>query len=57
MKKRGRPTDNPKVMSFNVGLDAECVEILKKYIEKYDVSKAEVVRRGIKRLSDELGGK
>ena len=57
MKKRGRPTDNPKVMNFNVGLDTECVEILKKYIEKYNVSKAEVVRRGIKRLSDELGGK
>lgn len=55
MKKRGRPTDNPKVMTFNVGLDAESVEILTKYMEKYNVSKAEVVRRGIKKLSEEVG--
>lgn len=57
MKKRGRPTDNPKTNAFNVRLDEESNEILIEYIEKYGVSKAEVVRRGIKKLSEDLGGK
>lgn len=55
MNKRGRPTDNPKTTAFNIRLDSESVEILTKYMEKYNVSKAEVVRRGIKMLSNEVG--
>ena len=55
MKKRGRPTDNPKTVAFNIRLDEESAEILMKYMEKYNVSKAEVVRRGIKKLSEEVG--
>lgn len=55
MKKRGRPTDNPKTVSFNIRLDSETAEILMEYVEKNDVSKAEAIRRGIKMLSKDVG--
>ena len=53
-KKLGRPTDNPKGTSTHIRLDAECVDTLAKYCSKYNIVRAEAIRRGIKRLKDEL---
>lgn len=53
-KKMGRPTDNPKGVSAHVRLDAECEGILTQYCEQEHVSKMEAIRRGIKKLKDEL---
>ncbi len=53
-KKMGRPTDNPKGISTHVRLDAECENILTQYCEQEHVSKMEAIRRGIKKLKDEL---
>ena len=53
-KKMGRPTNNPKGISTHVRLDAECESILTKYCEQEHVSKMEAIRRGIKKLKDEL---
>ena len=55
MKKRGRPTDNPKSLQVNVRLDEDCVNVLNEYMKKYDVSRVEAIRRGIKKLSEEVG--
>lgn len=46
----GRPTDNPKNKPIHVRLDDECETILKSYCDKYQVSRAEAVRHGIKLL-------
>lgn len=54
-KKMGRPTNNPKNMRINVRLDAKCEIIVAKYVEKYGVSQAEAIRRGIKMLSKDVG--
>ena len=55
MKKRGRPTDNPKTLQVNVRLDEECVEILTKYMDEHNVTRVEAIRRGIKKLSEDVG--
>ena len=55
MKKRGRPTDNPKSLQVNVRLDEECVDILSEYMEKHNVTRVEAIRRGIKKLSEDVG--
>lgn len=54
-KKMGRPTDNPKNTRINVRLDEECERIVNAYVEKYGVSQAEAIRRGIKMLSKDVG--
>lgn len=53
-KKMGRPTDNPKGQSTHVRLDAECVEVLTQYTAQEGVTKMEAIRRGIKKLKDDL---
>lgn len=53
-KKMGRPTDNPKSMPFNVRVDAECADILARYQKQENVNRMEAVRRGIKKLKDDL---
>lgn len=53
-KKMGRPTNNPKVDSLNVRLDRESSEILKKYAEKYNITRTESARIGIKKLKEDL---
>ena len=53
-KKMGRPTDNPKTVSFKTMLDNETNEKLKESSAKLDVSKAEIVRKGIHRIYDDL---
>ena len=53
-KKMGRPTDNPKPYHMTVKYDEDCKEILERYCEQEQVSRMEAVRRGIKRLRDDL---
>ena len=53
-KKMGRPTDNPKGTPIHVRLDQEADTILKAYCEKKQIPKMEAVRRGIKKLKDDL---
>lgn len=53
-KKMGRPTENPKPFRVNVRIDTECKEILDAYIEQEKVTAMEAVRRGIKKLRDDL---
>ena len=53
-KKMGRPTDNPKDISLKVRLDKETSEKLEDCIHILDVSKAEVIRRGIHKVHGDL---
>ena len=53
-KKMGRPTDNPKDISLKVRLDKETAEKLDDCILNLEVSKAEVVRRGVHKVHDDL---
>lgn len=48
------PTDNPKGISTHVRLDAECEAVLAQYCAQEQVAKTEAIRRGIKKLKDEL---
>lgn len=50
----GRPTDNPKPHQMTVKFDDECKEIIDRYSEQENVSKMETVRRGVKKLKDDL---
>ncbi len=50
----GRPTDNPKDISLKVRLDKETDEKLDECIQALGVSKAEVIRRGVHKVHDEL---
>lgn len=53
-KKMGRPTDNPKDISLKVRLDQETSEKLDDCVRVLEVSKAEVMRRGIHKVHDDL---
>ena len=50
----GRPTDNPKQERITVRLDEQSSKILQKYCEQENVEKAEAIRRGVKKLADEI---
>ncbi len=50
----GRPTDNPKDISLKVRLDKETSEKLNDCVKTLEVSKAEIVRRGVHRVHDDL---
>nr|DAG43004.1 MAG TPA: hypothetical protein [Caudoviricetes sp.] len=50
----GRPTENPKQERITVRLDKESAETLHLYCEKKNVDRAEAIRRGIKKLADEI---
>lgn len=50
----GRPTNNPKQERITVRLDGESSEILQDYCSKKNVEKAEAIRRGIKKLVEEM---
>lgn len=56
-RKVGRPTNNPKTKPIHVRLDEECEAILDKYCEQENLSKAESIRVGIRKLSDDLKDK
>ena len=53
-KKLGRPTENPKGLPTHVRLDLECDQILVAYCEQEQVPRTEAIRRGIKKLKDDL---
>lgn len=51
----GRPTTNPKDKGrLTIRLDAESDAILNQYCEQEQVERTEAVRRGIKKLKDEI---
>lgn len=52
--KKGRPTDNPKGRPIHIRLDSKSEEILEKYTEQENVSRAEAIRRGIAKLEGEI---
>ena len=56
-KKMGRPTENPKPYHIGVRLDDESKEILDSYCAQEKVSKMEGIRRGVKKLKDDLNKK
>lgn len=53
----GRPTDNPKTVSVKFLADNETFEKLKECSEKMEVSRAEVIRKGIHKVHDDLNKK
>lgn len=53
-KKMGRPTDNPKDITFKVRLDKETSKKLIECSDKMNVSKAEVIRQGVHKMYDDL---
>lgn len=54
-KKIGRPTNNPKTERITVRLDSESTDILNKYCKQENIAeRAEAIRRGIKKLKDDL---
>lgn len=56
-KKMGRPTDSPKPFQAMVRLDVDCKQILDRYCEREKVNQAEAIRRGIKKLEQDLSKK
>ncbi|MCQ1530904.1 ribbon-helix-helix domain-containing protein [Lutispora saccharofermentans] len=56
-KKIGRPTDNPKDISLKVRLDNDTAKKLNECAKEINVSKAEIVRRGIHKFHDGLNKK
>ena len=50
----GRPTDNPKSKPIHVRLDDESTDILNKYCNQEDLSRAEGIRHGIKMLESKI---
>ena len=56
-KKLGRPTDNPKDITMKIRLDKQTSEKLEKCSVKLEVSRAEVVRRGVNKIHDDLNKK
>ncbi len=53
-KKIGRPTNNPKIERITVRLDNESSETLDCYCKQENVERAEAIRRGIKKLKDDI---
>lgn len=56
-KKMGRPTDNPKTTSVKFLADDDTYAKLKECSEKMKISRAEVIRKGIHRVYDDLNKK
>ena len=50
----GRPTDNPKNVSIKFKADDETVRKLQESSEELKVSKAEVLRKGVHMVYDDL---
>lgn len=53
-KKMGRPTENPKSKPIHIRLYSEYEDILDRYQEKFNITRAESVRIGIKKLKEDL---
>ncbi|MBR5791354.1 MAG: hypothetical protein IKY40_06495 [Phascolarctobacterium sp.] len=52
--KVGRPTDNPKEKRITVRLDAKSIQVLNDYCKLKNLSHADAVREGIKRLEGKV---
>ena len=50
----GRPTDNPKNISLKVRLDEDTSKKLDECVKVLEVSKAEVMRRGVNKVYKDL---
>lgn len=50
----GRPTDNPKPYKITVRIDENSKNILTEYCKQENVNQMEAVRRGIKKLEDDI---
>ncbi|WP_249282402.1 ribbon-helix-helix protein, CopG family [Ligaoa zhengdingensis] len=50
----GRPTDSPKTTMFRVRLDDESLEKLNEAADALNISKSEVVRKGIDSVHQSL---
>lgn len=50
----GRPTDNPKNNKITVRLDEESTRIMNAYCEQEKIEKGEAVRRGLKKLENDI---
>ena len=53
-KQRGRPTNAPKNISLKARLDKETNEKLTECTQELQVSKAEIVRRGVHKVHEKL---
>lgn len=53
----GRPTDNPKTVSVKFLADNETFEKLKECSEELEISRAEVIRKAIHKVHDDLNKK
>lgn len=53
-KKLGRPTDSPKDITMKIRFDKETAGKLEECSEKLQISRAEVVRRGVKKMYEDL---
>lgn len=53
----GRPTNNPKVHKITVRLDEESANIMNEYCKQEKVEKGEAVRRGLKKLGNDIKNK
>jgi len=56
-KKMGRPTDSPKDITMKLRFDKDTAEKLNACSEKMEVSRAEVVRRSVRKMYDALESK
>lgn len=57
-KKMGRPpSENPKNIKLQIRVDKETMEILDNCVEKLKSNRSDVVRKGIKRIANDLNGK
>ena len=52
--KMGRPTDSPKTHETRIRMSDEDVEILQKCCEKTGLSKADVIRKGIREVYEKV---
>ena len=52
--KMGRPTENPLKHTATIRYDEECQSILQQYCEQENIGRNEAVRRGIKKLKNDI---
>ena len=50
----GRPTDNPKDISLKIRLDKDTSDKLDDCVIVFEVSKAEVIRRSIRKIHEDI---
>ena len=54
MSRTGRPTDDPKTLNTRIRLSKSDVELLEYCCKVTGMSKAEVMRKGIRKVYDEV---